>query len=389
MSLRTVVSSGLSQPLYVTAPPGDHTRLFIVEKTGAIRIFNKQTNTLLANPYLTVPVNSSGERGLLGLAFEPDFATTGRFYINYTRTSANAAEVGDIVVARYTASGNPLTSNTANTTGETLLTIEHTSQNNHNGGWIGFRPTDGNRLYIATGDGGSGNDPPNNAQNLGVLLGKMLRIDVGGATGYTIPAGNMTGLNVQPQIYQYGLRNPWRNSFDRATGDFFIGDVGQNALEEIDFQRATAAGGQNFGWRSKEGTNVTGLNGGGPFPGMTDPIHQYGRNLGASITGGYVYRGPVSSLQGLYFYGDFVSGRSWTFRYDGTALSELTERTALLNPTGGFAQQLSSFGEDAAGNLYMVALGRGAIYQVLPEPGIAAGLLAALLLLRRHRSTPC
>jgi hypothetical protein len=385
MSLRTVIPSGLSQPLFVTAPPGDDNRLFIVEKTGAIRIFNKQTNTLLATPYLNVPANAltpidtSGERGLLGLAFDPDFATNGRFYINYVR-GGTGANLGDIVVARYTASGNPMTSNTANTTGEQLLTIEHSLNNNHNGGWLGFRPGDGSRLYISVGDGGSGNDPPNNAQNVNVLLGKMLRIDVSGATGYTIPAGNLAGG--LPEIYQYGLRNPWRNSFDRQTGDLYIGDVGQGAMEEIDFHKAGAAGGQNFGWRSKEGTNITGLNGPGPFPGLTDPIHSYGRSLGASITGGYIYRGPVPSLQGLYFYGDYISGRTWTFRYDGTTLSQLTERTALLDPDGGgplnFSNQLSSWGEDASGNLYMVALGRGAVYQVVPEP---ASLLLTLTLL--------
>jgi glucose/arabinose dehydrogenase len=382
MALKPVITSGLSQPLYVTAPPGDNNRLFIVEKTGAIRIFNKQTNTLLTTPYLSVPVDTNSERGLLGLAFDPDFANNGRFYVDYTR-SGGPTDVGDIIVARYTANGNPMTSNVANATGQQLLTIEHTSQGNHNGGWIGFRPNDGNRLYIAVGDGGSGNDPPNNGQNTNVLLGKMLRIDVSGSGAYTIPTGNLTGG--APEIYHYGLRNPWRNSFDRETGDLFIGDVGQSAMEEIDFQRAGTAGGLNFGWRSKEGTNITGLNGPGPFTGLTDPIHSYGRSLGASTTGGYVYRGPIPSLQGLYFYGDYISGRTWTFRFDGTTLSQLTERTNLLTATGGFANQLSSWGEDASGNLYMVAIGRGAVYQVVPEPGTLGVMLGAIAVLMRRR----
>jgi glucose/arabinose dehydrogenase len=377
LSLQTVVGAGLSEPLFLTAPPGDHNRLFILEKGGNVRVFDRQTNTLLAAPYLSIPVSNESERGLLGLAFDPGFATNGRFYVNYT-TPGVGADRGDLVVARYTASGNPMTSNVANPGGEGLLRIEHSSDNSHNGGWIGFRPTDPGRLYIAVGDGNGSNDPFNNAQNTNSLLGKMLRIDVSAPTGYTIPSGNMAGS--LPEIYQSGLRNPWRQSFDRATGDFWITDVGQSAREEIDFQAATSPGGQNFGWRTKEGNVITGLNPQGPFNGLTDPIFDYPHDQGRSVTGGYVYRGAIPELQGQYLFGDFVSGRTWTMHYDGTTATAPVERTSQLDPDGSgpltMQFELASFGEDAAGELYMVAIERGAVYQIVPEPSTVALLIS-------------
>lgn len=382
LRLQPVVTTGLNQPLFVTSPPGDGNRLFIVEKGGRIRIFDRQTNSLLTSPYLTVPVSSDGERGLLGLAFDPDFASNGRFYVDYTR-GGSGGDVGDIVVARYQASGNPMTSNTAISTGTPLLTIEHSQNNNHNGGWIGFRPNDPGRLYVAVGDGGSGNDPPNNAQNVNVLLGKMLRIDVSGPGAYSIPSDNpFASGGGAPEIYDYGLRNPWRNSFDRQTGDLWIADVGQSALEEIDFHAAGTPGGLNFGWRSKEGTLITGLNGPGPFPGLTDPIHEYGfGGTRETVTGGYVYRGgSIPSMQGHYFFGDFLLGRIWTLQKSGSSIIGPVEWTSQLDPDGpgGFswAQNLASFGEDASGELYMVALGSGDVYKVIPEP---SALIIALL----------
>jgi glucose/arabinose dehydrogenase len=373
LSLEPVVTSGLTQPLFLTAPPGDHNRLFILEKGGQIRVFDRQSKTLLAEPYLSIPVSSESERGLLGLAFDPGFATNGRFYVNYTTPGAQA-DRGDIIVARYTVGGDPMTSNIANATAETLLRIEHSSDNAHNAGWIGFRPTDPGRLYVAVGDGASSNDLPNNAQNTELLVGKMLRIDVSGPSGYTIPPGNLSGG--LPEIYQYGLRNPWRNSFDRATGDFWIADVGQSAREEVNFQAAGSPGGQNFGWRSMEGSLVTGLNGPGPFQGLTGPIHEYVHNMGASITGGYVYRGEMAGLQGQYFFADFTHGRTWTLQYDGRRVTNLVERTSQLDPDGSGPQtmafQIASFGEDAGGELYMVAIGRGAVYRIVPEPATMA-----------------
>jgi glucose/arabinose dehydrogenase len=355
LRLEPVITSGLWAPIFLTAPPGDNNRLFILERGGAIRVFDRQTNTLLPTPYASIPATAaSGEQGLLGLAFDPDFANNGRFYVNYSRDGIGD-EHGDIVVARYTASGDPMTSNVANTTAETLLVIDHTEY--HYGGWIGFRHTDPGRLYVAVGD--SFLTVP--AQNVDSLLGKMLRIDVSGPTGYTIPEGNLSGG--LPEIYQYGLRNPWRNSFDRATGDLWIADVGQNLMEEINYQAAGSPGGQNFGWAAKEGTLVTGAYGPGPFPDLIDPIYEYGHEVGQSITGGYVYRGSaMPSMQGQYFFGDFSAGRTWTLQYDGESVTGPTEWTDQL-PIGGY--NLASFGEDAQGELYMVGISTGEVYRIV------------------------
>jgi glucose/arabinose dehydrogenase len=284
------------------------------------------------------------------------------------------------VVARYHANGNPFTSNSANPVGEPLLRIEHSNDNSHYGGWIGFRPTDPGRLYIAVGDGAGSNDLPNNGQNINTLLGKMLRIDVSGTAGYTIPAGNLVGG--LPEIYQYGLRNPWRNSVDRSTGDLWIADVGQSAREEVNLQRADAPGGQNFGWRTKEGSVFTGLN--PPSGSFIDPIYQYDHQVGGSITGGYVYRGSqIPALQGRYLFGDYVDGRIWSFNYTGGPPS-VTEHTAQLDPDGTGPQtmafQLASFGEDSEGELYMVALGRGAVYRIVPEPSTLLMICVASVL---------
>jgi glucose/arabinose dehydrogenase len=391
LSLQTVVESGLSEPLFVTAPPGDHNRLFILEKAGRIRVFDRQTGTLLSSPYLSIPVSSESERGLLGLAFDRDFATNGQFYVNYT-TPGEGPDRGDLVISRYTASGDPMTSNVANSTGQSLLRIEHTSDNAHNGGWIGFRPTDPGRLYVGVGDGNGSNDPFNSGQNVETLVGKILRIDVSGDAGYTIPAGNLA--IGRPEIYQYGLRNPWRNSFDRTTGDFWIADVGQSAREEVNFQKAGSPGGQNFGWRTKEGTLNTGLNPDGPFIGLTDPIHEFVHNRGASVTGGYVYRGnAMPELQGQYFFSDFTSGRTWSLQYDGVRVTNVADWSSQLDPDGRGPQtmafQIASFGEDAAGELYMVAIQRGVVYRIVPEPSsvaiaIAGAVGVALAIARRR-----
>jgi glucose/arabinose dehydrogenase len=364
LQLEAVISSGLNEPLFLTSPPGDINRLFILERGGDIRVFDRQTGTLLPDPYISIPVRTtSGEQGLLGMAFDPGFAANGRFYVDYTR-DGEGDDRGDIIIARYTVSGDPMTSNVANATAETVLTIDHSypAAPNHNGGWIGFRPTDPGRLYIAIGDGGGENNnaPDNSAQNLNLPLGKMLRIDVSGPTGYTNPPDNLVGG--LPEIYQYGLRNPWRNSFDRANGDLWIADVGQNAIEEINYQEAGSPAGQNFGWRAKEGTQITGLNGPGPFTGMTDPIYEYIHGVGESITGGYVYRGSaMPSMQGQYFFGDFTSGRTWTLRIEGGSVVGPTEWTDELS-IGRY--QLASFGEDAQGELYMLAFSRGAVYRI-------------------------
>ena len=329
---------GLNSPLYLTRAGDGSGRLFIVEQAGRIQIFDGQN--LLPTPFLdiTARVNSGGEKGLLGLAFHPNFSTNHRFFVNYTRSQGGL----QTVIAEYQVSaGNP---NTA-TGGEQILLTYHQPFSNHNGGWIGFGP-DG-YLYISSGDGGSGGDPLGNGQNLNTLLGAMLRIDVDSETG--IPADNpFVGQAGADEIWAYGLRNPWRASFDRGTGRLILGDVGQNRFEEVDIIQR----GGNYGWNIVEGDSCfspppNGCNTNGLIP----PILGYGRGEGASITGGYVYRGPeVTEHVGDYIFGDFISGSIWSLR-------EVTpgtwQRTRELE-AGPFS--VASFGEDEAGHLYVVNL---------------------------------
>jgi len=380
LSLEPIATSGIANPMFVTSPPGDPSRLFVAERAGRIRIIDLTTNTVSPTPFLTIPVSTDGERGFLGMAFDPDYATNGRFYVNYSAPSG--ANVGDQIIARYTASGDPITATTADPTAFQLLRLDRpsSSTSNHNGGWIGFSPNNPNNLYIAVGDGGGGNDTFNTAQNLNSPHGKMLRIDVNNPSGgenYGIPDGNpFASGGGLPEIWAVGLRNPWRNSFDRETGDLWIGDVGQSAREEIDFQPAGAPGGLNYGWAFREG-NIAGPKPAPvPAPPVVEPIHVLMRSEGASITGGYVYRGGLTDLQGQYLFGDFITGRTWTLEYDGMTVSNMIERTSQLDPdgAGGFSWggRLASFGEDANGELYMVALtspgGNGAIYRVGAVP---------------------
>ena len=374
------IVTGLSFPVFVTHAPGDTSRLFIVQKGGTIRILDTASNTLLATPFLTVTVaggtSESDERGLLGLAFDPGYTKNGQFYIYYTGTGTNG-------LARYTRStANP---NVANAAGVVMWSFADPFTN-HNGGWIGFGP-DGN-LYVAMGDGGSANDPNANAQNLASRLGKMHRIKptIGGTSPYyTVPASNpfVGGVATDDDVWAYGLRNPWRSSFDRETGDLWIGDVGQNAVEEIDFQKFDAAGGRNYGWRCMEGTSCTGLTGCTcNAAALTNPIKTYGHAAGTaggfSLTGGYVYRGcAIPDLQGTYFYADYVNNNVWSFRLNSATgvQTEFTVRNTQITPSlDGFAvNQISSFGEDANGEIYIVdqgALGgQGALYKIVPTTG--------------------
>jgi glucose/arabinose dehydrogenase len=393
LSLQPIVTTGITNPMFVTAPPGDTNRLFVAERAGTIRIINLANNSVNSTPYLSIPVSTGGERGLLGMAFDPNFATNGRFYVNYSAPASAGADVGDQIIARYQANGDPMTATTASPTEFRLLRLDRPSSttDNHNGGWIGFSPNNANNLYIAVGDGGGANDTFNTAQNVNSLHGKMLRIDVNNPSGglnYGIPAGNpFAAGGGAPEIWALGLRNPWRDSFDRATGDLWIGDVGQGSLEEVDFQPAAAAGGLNYGWAFREG-NIDGPKSPpSPIPGsgVVEPIQVFDRGQARSITGGYVYRGGIPSLQGTYFVGDFITGRSWTLQYNGSTVTNLVERTSQLPIGGG---QLSSFGEDARGELYMVALGSGDIFRIIPEPSsvvlLATGAIALAIVLRRR-----
>jgi glucose/arabinose dehydrogenase len=380
-----LVASGFTAPLFLGAPAGDD-RLFVVEKGGAIRIV--ENGVVRSTPFLNLSglVNTSGEQGLLGLAFDPSYATNGRFYVNYISAGAQ-----DTVVARYTVSSDRNIADPASA--QTIITIDQPAdRNNHKAGWIGFRPNEPQNLYIATGDGGSSNDPDNFAQNLNSDLGKILRLDVSGSgAGYTIPASNpfAGAIAGKDEIWAYGLRNPFRNSFDRATGDFYIADVGQNTREEINFEPAPGVGGRNYGWRPREGTvDNPGVSDPAP-PGAVNPIFDYDRSKGTSITGGYVYRGSkIPEFQGTYLFGDFGAGTFTSFRNTNGTVTEVVDRTSQLDPNNAFfpTNTLASFGEDGAGELYAVSF-RGSVYRLIPEPGSAVFLVTAglALALRRPR----
>ncbi|MEO2095165.1 MAG: PQQ-dependent sugar dehydrogenase [bacterium] len=353
----TEIASGFSAPLYLTAPPGDTSRLFIVEQGGRIKII--KNGTLLSTPFINLDplTNGSGERGLLGLAFHPQYASNGKFYVSYTNTGNSS------VVREYTVSANPDVAST----GSFKDIFGPLSQpfSNHNGGCIQFGG-DG-MLYAAYGDGGSANDPSNRAQNTTNLLGKMLRFDVDIAAPY-IPASNpFVGVaGTSDEIWAIGLRNPWRFSFDRSTADLWIGDVGQNAREEIDFETA-GNGGNNYGWRCMEGLSCTGLSGCTcNNAALTMPVDTYSHGFGCSVTGGYRYRGAaMPNFVGRYFYGDYCSGRIWSFAFNGSSISGKTEHTTDLGIPGG--ENITSFGEDANGELYVVDASGGQIWRIDEE----------------------
>jgi glucose/arabinose dehydrogenase len=374
-------ASGLSAPVFLTAAPGDESRLFVVEKTGTIRILDAATGAVQAAPFLTIPagdLREGGEEGLLGLAFHPDYATNGRFFVYFTNQD------GDLEIRSYDRAS---ATRADPASGEVVIIIPHPENGNHNGGWLGFGP-DG-YLYVATGDGGSGGDPANNAQNRDSLLGKMLRLDVNGddfpgdpARNYAIPSDNpFVGAAGADEIWAYGLRNPWRPSFDRETGDLYIADVGQGAREEINFQPAGSNGGENYGWVVREGDlEFDGGRPGNPDPDdptLVDPViaypHASDGTGGFSVTGGYVYRGSAGGMQGSYLYADFVTDQVWSFRIVDGAVVDAANRTAQLVAEGGSVGSISSFGEDGAGNLFVISLG-GSIWRL--TPGLTAGDLA-------------
>ena len=341
-TLRLVpVATGLDKPLLVVSPPGDQ-RLFVVEQVGRIRIV--QGGRLLGRPFLDISGRVSGgtEQGLLGLAFHPEYGQNGRFFVDYTDRA------GDTRVVEYRASATPNVADGGSA--RELLSIDQPFPN-HNGGHLVFGPD--RMLYVGTGDGGSGGDPLNSGQRTDTLLGKILRIDVDSRTGdrqYGIPDGNpFVAGGGRPEIYHLGLRNPWRFSFDRVRGDLWIGDVGQNAIEEIDFRRADKGGGANFGWNAFEGRRRFGGTARGPVVG---PVAQYSHTKGCSVTGGFVYRGTrVAALRGRYIYADFCTGRTWTMRA-GPRPGGVREITGTLSRS---LQGVTSFGEDAGGELYVTA----------------------------------
>jgi glucose/arabinose dehydrogenase len=372
----TRVASGLTRPVFVTSPPGDD-RLFIVEQRGADnrgRIKILKNGAVLARAFLTTAVLPSGnEQGLYSMAFAPDYATSGRFYIHYTDNSNTNR------VARYTVSGDP---DSANATGMILYSAPQPFTN-HKGGWMAFGP-DG-YLWVALGDGGSASDPGDRALNINVPLGKLLRFDVSGAAAVPAPdnpfAGATPGLD---EIFAYGLRNPWRASIDRLTGDLIIGDVGQNVWEEIDFAPADSARGKgwNWGWRCYEAnaahassaTIPCGTCLQVPACAFRFPAHAFDHTLGrCSVTGGYVYRGcAIPDLQGTYFFADYCGNQIYTGRFVNNMLTGVVNRAVELDPPGTLAiGTITSFGEDSRGELYICDQG-GEVFKVIPRaPGVA------------------
>jgi glucose/arabinose dehydrogenase len=355
------VASGLTRPVGATYAPGDYKRLYIIQKTGEIRVLDLDTGSVGTFLDIDVLVGGSGsvnnEQGLLGIAFHPDYRTNQHFFVYYTNNSGNS------VVSRYTATSPTM----ADAGSASLVWVYSQPFSNHNGGWIGFGPNDG-YLYIGTGDGGSAGDPGNRGQDItNQLLGKILRIDVDGGSPYAIPPDNpFVGVTGDDEIWHYGLRNPWRCSFDRATGDLYIGDVGQNVWEELDYAKDGDTPGVNWGWRCREGAHNYNFSGACSTMTLIDPFHEYSHSTGFSITGGYVYRGcAIPSLRGTYFFADYGSARIWTVDAGGTA-ANLTDRTAELDPGALSINNIASFGEDADGEIYIIDQSGGEVFKVVP-----------------------
>jgi glucose/arabinose dehydrogenase len=356
------VVGGLAEPVHVAAPPGD-ARLFVVERAGRVRLV--KDGALEAEPFLDLVdrVRSGGlEQGLLSIAFHPRHAEDGRLFVAYT------GEGGDLTIAEYrVAAGSPDRADPASA--RVLLVVPHRGATNHNGGQLAFGP-DG-FLYAGTGDGGGAGDPEGDAQSTSSLLGKLLRLDVDRADEglpYGIPPTNPAGL-ARREIWAYGLRNPWRFSFDRATGDLYVGDVGQNAWEEVNVQPASSAGGENYGWNLMEGDGhcYGGADCLAPGLELVRPVVEHPNPAeGCSVTGGFVYRGAaLPALTGTYLYGDFCSGAVRSFRLAGGVATARAELTGAL---GGALPGLASFGEDGAGELLAVQLGEGRVLRLEPRP---------------------
>lgn len=369
------VISGLTRPVYVTHAPGDASRIYVVEQRGsggvanaaAVKIYGLPNYNLIGTMFTVSPVSTSNEQGLLGMAFHPNYASNGKIYVHYS----NQSSAGATTIAEYVANGTPLTATTASLGPNGVIFTVAQPFTNHNGGWMQFGP-DG-LLYLALGDGGSANDPGARAQNTFNLLGKILRFDVDGDDfpgdankDYRIPAGNpfANGVSGVPEVYSFGVRNPWRNDIDPVNGALYIADVGQNAWEEVNVLPLTAANGKNFGWRCLEADVLTGLC---TPPSGTQPILlKYGHAssvaptflTGCSLTGGVVYRGSaIPELDGTYFFAEYCS--NWIFGVNAdpatnTYTNPFNYSTKLVRPNVG---NIVSFGRDAANEVYIVSQG--------------------------------
>jgi glucose/arabinose dehydrogenase len=381
------IASGLEFPLFLTHAPGVENRLYVLEKnSGLVKVIDPLKKMVSDTPYLAVDeISNAGEQGLLGMAFHPNYQANKEIYISVTN------EGGDSELRRYRGSSDP---NIAASDLYTVIITIPQFASNHNGGWIGFGP-DG-YLYYAIGDGGSGNDPQNNGQDTTTLLGSILRLDIDNdyfagdeAKNYAVPPSNPfaeIGPNgeTRPEIWAYGLRNPWRLSFDRSNGDLWIADVGQNAREEVNYQPQSSSGGENYGWRLREGSIPSPGVGGERPADNVDPIYDYGRGTnefeGQSVTGGYVYRGPVKEFRGSYIFGDFVNPQIWSLNVSSGSLRSLTNLTPKLVADTGSLNNLASFGEDGRGNLFLVDYD-GDVFKIVGEEGISITTTPAILML--------
>jgi len=349
-TLRLVeVANGFEYPLLVTFAPGDATRLFVVEQGGTIRVI--ENGSVVEEPFLDVrtSVERLGpEQGLLGLAFHPDYADNGRFYVNYTaKSGVHGVPSGATIVSEFSVSSEP---NIADVASERVVLTQDQPARNHNGGMLAFGPDA--FFYIGFGDGGPGDDPDDQGQNPSTWLGSMLRIDVDASDAgeYGIPDGNMQNP-AAPEVFHYGLRNPWRYSFDGCRGDLYLGDVGQGDWEELNVVSNGVAQ-LNFGWKICEGTHLRGSGTPCDNEDFVAPVAEYGHGVGTAIVGGYVYRGSlVPALRGTYFYADYGSGEFYSFQYvDGAPANERTLTDELDTREGG----ITSFGQDFAGEVYVV-----------------------------------
>jgi glucose/arabinose dehydrogenase len=345
-----LVTEGLAMPTGLANANDGSGRLFIIEKRGTIRVL--RDGILLDPPFLDITRrvgSSASEQGLLGLAFHPNYASNGFFFVNYTNRQ------GDTVISRFSVSSTD--PNRAEPDSEVIVLVIDQPAPNHNGGNLLFGP-DG-YLYVGMGDGGGAGDIFGNGQNRQSLLGKMLRINVD-ELPYAIPPDNpfVAVSSTRPEIWALGLRNPWRFSFDRLTGDLYIADVGQNTYEEVNFQPAGSRGGENYGWPIMEGLHCYDR-GSCSVEGLTLPVAEYDHSAGCSVTGGYVYRGRrFPALNGVYLFSDYCTGTLW----GTTQAPDGSWETAVLGQTG---INPSSFGEDEAGELYILDLAGGALYQII------------------------
>ena len=370
----TPVATGISNPVNLKQPLGDSTRLFVLGQDGKIWII--KNGTLLPDPFLDIssitygPVGGGEERGLLGLAFHPDYLQNGRFFVYYTGKETGGGSSGDQHLVEYARSAND--PDHANPTATQTLFVFPDSESNHNGGSLEFSPIDG-FLYVGLGDGGGGGDnhPPfGNGQNLASHWGKILRLDVS-TTPYSIPTGNMTAIpagnpttgTLVGEIWDYGMRNPWRTGFDVCTGDFYIGDVGQGLHEEIDVEPA-GQGNKNYGWRLMEGVDCYNPANGCDMTGITLPVATYQHSDGCAVIGGRVYRGTaIPALRGTYLYSDYCSGFIRSFFYSNGAATAPGDLTAAL---GAGSKNITAISQDNAGELYFVAA-QGDILRLDPQ----------------------